>query len=138
MPTTSHLRTIRFADTDAAGVVYFARYYMLAHEAYEAAMEQIGINLAQFFSAKEIVIPITKSEATYLRPLRCGDQVRIELTPSRLGDDSFAIDYLLYNLTPHEKRGAIIRTEHVCISSSTRRRCPLPTALAAWVDGANA
>ena len=31
-----------------------------------------------------------------------------------------------------------VRTEHVCISSKTRKRQPLPPPLAAWVKGAGA
>jgi 1,4-dihydroxy-2-naphthoyl-CoA hydrolase len=131
----SHLRTIRFADTDAAGVVYFARYYMIAHEAYEAALESLGITLAQFFSEQELVIPISKSEASYLRPLQCGDKIRIDLTSHRLSDDSFAVDYQILKLAPSEKRAAVLRTEHVCVSTVTRKRQPLPTPLVTWLEG---
>jgi hypothetical protein len=34
----SYVRTVRLADTDAAGVVYFARTLSICHEAYEAAL----------------------------------------------------------------------------------------------------
>ena len=42
-------RTIRFADTDAAGVVYFAQILSICHEAYEASLQASGIELRQFF-----------------------------------------------------------------------------------------
>jgi len=32
-----------------------------------------------------------------------------------------------------KKTAARVRTEHVCISSKTRERLPLPPALAAWL-----
>ena len=34
----SYSRSVRFADTDAAGVVFFANYLALCHEAYEEAL----------------------------------------------------------------------------------------------------
>lgn len=41
-------RIIRFQDTDAAGVVYFANILAMGHEAYEASLNQVEINLKSF------------------------------------------------------------------------------------------
>lgn len=134
----SYARTIRFADTDAAGIVYFARYLSICHEAYEEALAVAGINLASFFADTGLVIPIAKSEASYLRPLACGEKIRVDVTPARLSDNSFALDFVAWKLDPAgaAKRACAARTEHVCINSRTRERQPLPPPLAAWVDAA--
>ena len=39
-------RTVHFADTDAAGVVFFANYLAICHEAYEESLGAAGIGLA--------------------------------------------------------------------------------------------
>ena len=130
----SYQRTVHFPDTDAAGVVFFARYLSMCHEAYEEALGAAGVPLGTFFADNGAVIPIAKSEASYLRPLVCGDKLRIEATPSRLTDHSFALDYVIWKTVGSaEKRAAVVRTEHVCISSKTRERLPLPAQIAAWV-----
>ncbi|MCF3648470.1 acyl-CoA thioesterase [Synoicihabitans lomoniglobus] len=134
MPTFSYSRTIHFPDTDAAGVIFFARYLSIAHEAYEEALADVGIPLGQFFSDQGVILPIAKSEASYLRPLVCGDRVRIDVTPTRFSDNTFTVDYVLWKLSPTEKRAAVMRTEHVCLDSSSRARLALPAELAAWVD----
>ncbi|MFH1496993.1 MAG: thioesterase family protein [Verrucomicrobiota bacterium] len=131
----SYHRTIHFPDTDAAGVVFFARYLFICHEAYEEALAATGVQLGGFFADHGVVVPIAKSEASYLRPLACGDKVRVEVTPNRLSENSYAIDYVLWKQHGSaEKRAAVVRTEHVCIDSTTRERRPLPTPVAAWVD----
>ncbi len=130
----NYARTVHFPDTDAAGVVFFARYLFICHEAYEESLAAAGIPLATFFSDHGVVIPIAKSEATYLRPLVCGDKLRVEVTPSRLSENSFALNYVIWKNGTADKRAAVARTEHVCISSTTRERLPLPAALAAWLD----
>jgi 1,4-dihydroxy-2-naphthoyl-CoA hydrolase len=142
----SHARTVRFADTDAAGVVFFARYLAMCHEAYEEALAGAGLPLARFFADTGLVVPIAKSEASYLRPLECGDRLRIEVTPARLTEHSFALAFTIWKIIPAasnsagaavpatEKRAAVARTEHVCIDARTRERQALPPALAAWVD----
>ena len=136
MPCT-YARTIHFPDTDAAGVVFFARYLFICHEAYEEALAANGVNLATFFSDTGLVVPITKSEASYVRPLRCGDKLRVEVAPTRLSDNSYSLAFTLWRLDPAgsaPKRAAVARTEHVCIDAKTRERRPLPPVLAAWVD----
>ncbi len=134
MPFT-YERTIHFPDTDAAGVVFFARYLSICHEAYEEALGMAGIELQSFFSAAGVVVPIVRSEADYKRPLACGDRVRIAVRPERLADDSFAVRYEMAKLGKVDKQAAVVRTVHVCIASDTRSRKSLPPALAAWVDG---
>jgi 1,4-dihydroxy-2-naphthoyl-CoA hydrolase len=129
----SYSRTIHFPDTDAAGVVFFANYLAIAHEAYEEALASIGINLRTFFADTGSVTPIVKSEADYLRPLYCGDKLRITVAPTALTEHSYEIRYELFRLGTAEKLVARIRTEHICISSANRERLALPRALATWV-----
>ncbi|MGA2444345.1 MAG: thioesterase family protein [Opitutaceae bacterium] len=126
-------RTIRFADTDAAGVVFFSNYLVICHEAYEESLAADGIELKSFFGKHGVVVPVAKSQAEYLRPLTCGDKISVTLTPVPLGSDGYAVDYELHRLGRPEKLAARVRTEHVCISSRSRERHVLPAALAAWI-----
>ena len=126
-------RTVHFADTDAAGVVFFANYLAICHEAYEESLAASGIGLKEFFADHAIVIPVVKSEAEYSRPLSCGDKVRVSVQPAPLSEDSFEIRYEVKRLGTPAKRAARVRTEHVCVSSGTRGRQALPEPLASWV-----
>lgn len=130
----NYTRTVRFADTDAAGVVFFANYLAFCHEAYEESLAASGIDLQTFFKNTGVVVPISKSEAAYLRPLQPGDKLRITVTPQLLTENSFAIDFEIHRVTTVEKIAARIRTEHVATSPSKRIRIALPADLAAWVD----
>ena len=135
--TRTYQRTIHFADTDAAGVVYFANYLSFCHEAYEESLESAGIDLKTFFNANGIVIPIAKSTADYLRPLVCGDKISITVKPAPVSPDTYTIDYEITRLagkTVPAKLAAIVQTRHVCIRSDTRARTPLPPALASWAQ----
>jgi 1,4-dihydroxy-2-naphthoyl-CoA hydrolase len=129
-----YTRTIHFPDTDAAGVVFFANYLSICHEAYEEALGAAGLDVAIFFSANAIVVPIAKSTAEYLRPLRVGDKVRVTVRPEPLSENSFALNFELTRLNPIAKLAARVRTEHVSTSLQLRERVPLPAALAAWVN----
>jgi 1,4-dihydroxy-2-naphthoyl-CoA hydrolase len=130
----TYRRTIRFADTDAAGVVFFPNYLAICHEAYEESLAVDGIELRSFFNEHGVLVPVSKSQAEYLRPLTCGDKTDITLTPSLLGPDSYAISYELHRVGPPDKLAARVRTEHVCISSRARERHALPAAITAWIQ----
>jgi 1,4-dihydroxy-2-naphthoyl-CoA hydrolase len=129
----SYHRTVRFADTDAAGVVFFANYAAICHEAYEESLAAVGLDLRTFFADTGTVVPIVRCDAEYLRPLQAGEKVRVTVEVSPLGADGFAVRFELFRLRPPEKLAARVRTEHVCIGSQTRQRQPLPMGLAAWV-----
>lgn len=133
MPS-SYERTIHFPDTDAAGVVFFANYLAICHEAYEEALATAGVKVRTFFSDQGIMIPVSKSSAEYLRPLYCGDRLRVTVTPTLLTEDSYAIEYDMVRLGTTEKRVAHVHTAHVCIKTATRERTALPADLLAWVQ----
>ncbi len=126
-------RTVHFADTDAAGVVFFANYLTICHEAYEESLSASGINLKKFFVDNGIVIPVVKSEAEYRRPLACGDKLRVSVQPAFLSDDSYEIRFEITRLGAVGKSAARIRTEHICIDSVTRARKALPVPISDWV-----
>ncbi len=131
----SYLRTVHFADTDAAGVVFFANYLAICHEAYEESLADSGINLKTFFAETATIVPVTKCEAEYLRPLSCGDKLRVTVTPKTLSNHSYELRYEITRLGALPKVAARVRTEHVCISTTNRERTPLPETLAGWVGG---
>jgi 1,4-dihydroxy-2-naphthoyl-CoA hydrolase len=126
-------RTVHFADTDAAGVVFFANYLAICHEAYEESLPAAGIDLKSFFSDNGIVIPIAKSEAEYLRPLSCGDKLSVSVLPRAISENSYEIRYEITRLGSPSKCAARVRTEHVCIDSATRARTPFPKKLSDWI-----
>lgn len=121
MPFT-YSRTVRFADTDAAGVVYFANVLSICHEAYEAALTAAGIDLKYFFSNLAAAFPIVHASVDLRRPMSCGDRLLIHLTLRQQSEDSFE---LAYQVQLADRFAAIGITKHVCIDPHSRTRQPL-------------
>ncbi len=134
--STHYERTIRFAEVDGAGFVFFANYLVLCHEAYEASLAKAGLELRKFFGENKLLIPITKTQAQFLGPLQSGDRVRIELTATATGDNAFGISYRLVHLGATEKLVGLARTEHMAIDLHTLERKALPAPFMAWLRGA--
>ncbi|OKH29305.1 acyl-CoA thioesterase [Chroogloeocystis siderophila] len=130
MAFTYH-RTVRFQDTDAAGVVYFANVLAMCHEAYEASLATSGFNLKAFFSNPAVAFPIVRASVDFFRPLFCGDLLSIRLIPQKLQEDSFTI---AYEVMATEKVVAKAMTQHVCIDAESRKRQSLSVEMEQWLQ----
>ncbi len=123
-PRFNHQFTVRLADTDAAGVVYFNRLLERAHEAYEAWLESAGIGLTTWMEAG-VQLPLVHAEADFLAPLTLGRRVRTLLLPGPPGRTSFTLDYRF--LGDGDALLARARTVHVAMQNG--ESIPLPERL---------
>ena len=134
MPFTYN-RTVRFRDTDAAGVVYFANVLSICHEAYEASLAASNINLKSFFNNPVAAIPISHASVDFQRPMFCGDELLIHLIPQQLNDNKFEITYQIVAASSSEQQLAKATTRHVCIDPITRTKTQLPEEIIQWLLG---
>lgn len=126
---------IRFEDTDAAGVMYFAQGLALCHRAYEESLLAAGVDLAAFFSpGAPLAYPIVHTQMTYRLPLRCGDCVTLTLASTRRSESSFEIAYQVHLSDRPDQRAAAALTRHLCISPQSRDRQPLPPTMETWLQ----
>ncbi|HEY9808160.1 MAG TPA: thioesterase family protein [Halomicronema sp.] len=133
-----YTRIVRFQDTDAAGVVYFANVLSICHESYEASLAAMGINLKVFFSnSSPLVFPIIHAEISFLKPLFCGDLLMVKLIPKLLSENSFEINYEVFASETTEKCAGVATTRHVCIETITRQRHSLPIEIQEWLSRLN-
>ncbi len=130
MPFT-YQRTIRFSDTDAAGVVYFANILSICHESYEALLASGGIDLNEFFSARSIAVPIVHASIDFLHPMRCGDVYQVQLQPIEIKASKFRLNYSIAstNQTSSNQIAAAAHTIHVCVKTDRREKTELPESL---------
>lgn len=125
---------IRLQHTDAAGVVFFARYFELAHEAYEHLLDGIGQAFPADLGGAPILFPIVHASSDYRAMLRLGDALRIEVTVDEVKSRSFALAYRFVN--PAGEDAATLRTVHVAVDKATGRPTQLPADLADALRGA--
>ncbi|MDF5717093.1 MAG: thioesterase family protein [Rhizonema sp. NSF051] len=130
MPFTYN-RTVRFQDTDAAGVVYFANVLAICHEAYEASLEASGIHLKDFFTHPSVAFPIVHASVDFFRPMFCGDRLAVKLMPQQFSGDRFEVTY---EVIVAEVVVAKALTRHVCINTSSRSKRELPDEMRNWLE----
>ena len=115
---------IKLHDTDAAGVVFFANYFRIAHTAFEAFMKSIGCGVDYMLRSADFLILIVHAEADYKRPFQLGDTVSISLKATGTGTTSFVLTYLMRDSAGHVR--VTVRTAHVAIDKKTGEKILLP------------
>jgi 1,4-dihydroxy-2-naphthoyl-CoA hydrolase len=128
-------RTVRFGDTDAAGVLHFPHLLRWCHEAYEESLERFGLSAAAIFprpgNVPAIGLPVVHCQADYLAPLAVGDPLAIRLEPRRLDPGCFELTYTFHC---GERAAARALTRHLAIDSTSRQRCGLPAPINRWLE----
>ena len=100
MPPFRHSFAVRFADVDHAGIVYYPRFYHYFHIAFEEFFRQRmgGRAYVQLLDERGVGFPAVKTEASYLAPLRFGDEVAVDMDIRRLGTKSITFGYRVWRL----------------------------------------
>ena len=123
----TYKRKIRLQETDAAGILFFADYFSLFHEAFESFLDAAGIDLAKIIRGNKYLLPIARAEADYSAPLFLGDTIEIKLTVEQINKSSFVIisGFIKNNKTS----AAALKTVHVAVDAKTRKKIPLPKVI---------
>ncbi len=90
-----HDQLIRFAHCDPAAIVYFPRFFDLAHSTMEDWLSKgVGFALSDMIRERRIATPTVTINCDFIKPLRMGDTLRFELRVKKLGNASVDIDYV--------------------------------------------
>lgn len=116
-----HRVRVRFAETDAMGVVHHAAYLPYLEEARVAFLRSVG---RPFHAVREsgVELPVAEIVVRYLRPLHFDDEVDVHLTVLKTRGATFEFGYLLES--GGETRATAV-TVHAVIGPGGRPvRCP--------------
>lgn len=115
---------VRFAHIDAAGIVFYPRYFEMLNAAVEDYFAQIvGVDFATMHLGRGLGVPTVKLETEFKAPSRLGDALDFVLSVLRVGGSSaeIAVDVRCgVELRLH------VRVVLVCMDLATERSVPWP------------
>ena len=89
-------RRVRFADCDAAGIVFFPRYFEMLNGVVEDWFAgPLGASFRELHVNREVSVPTAAVEARFLAPSRLEDDLTFSLTVTRLGGASCALRHVI-------------------------------------------
>jgi len=91
-------RRIDFSFVDLAKIVYYPRFWDLAHKFYEESWEfSCGLHYNEILFEKKIAFPLVHSEANFLHPISYGDVIECRITVPRIGNSSISWNFEFRN-----------------------------------------
>lgn len=90
-------RRVEFADTDMAGIVHFANFFLFMEAAEHALLRSRGLSVFFPWDGQTLTFPRVNASCDYLRPLRFGDEVEVCVRVERVGRTSvrYAVEFAL-------------------------------------------
>lgn len=108
------LRPVRFAEVDAAQIVFFARYLEYCHDALEAFFGALEGGYPHMINVRDLGIPSVHAEIDWRAPLRYGDTARIEVRVAQIGTRSATFVHRLYRLGDNVLAAEVKQTVVFC------------------------
>jgi YbgC/YbaW family acyl-CoA thioester hydrolase len=123
MLSASQTITIRFADADPAGVVFYPRALALAHAAVEDLVRHSPLGWDAWFASPRHAAPLRRAEADFFLPMKPGQSFEVRAAVEQVGTSSMT--FLVEFLDNSGNIAARIRTLHVFLDKATGRPLPL-------------
>lgn len=80
---------VRFAHVDAAGIVFYPRYFEMLNAAVEDLFaEEIGVDFATMHGERRLGVPTVKLDVEFVAPSRLGDLLGFSIDVVRVGRSS--------------------------------------------------
>jgi 1,4-dihydroxy-2-naphthoyl-CoA hydrolase len=114
---------VYFYDADPAGIIFYASLFKFVHAAFEDFMRSLHTE-RDFFFDKDYVLPIMHAEADYVKPIKVGDELRVDVVVSSLRESSFEMSYKFYK--NENEFTAIAKTVHVCVQKNEFKKIAMP------------
>jgi acyl-CoA thioester hydrolase len=105
---------VRFAETDAMQVVYYAEYFVWFEVARTELFRAMGMPYAVISRKRGFHTPVVQAHADYKAPARYDDEVAVRVWASKVGISSVRLDYEVTKL-PGKQLLCTGHTVHVLI-----------------------
>ena len=85
---------VRFAHVDAAGIVFYPRYFEMLNGAVEDWFaEGLGVGFAELHLTRGLGVPTVSLDSRFAAPSRLGDELDIAIEVKSVGRSSCAVAY---------------------------------------------
>ncbi len=124
-PSFQTQRTVRFADCDPAGIVFFPQYLVMLNTQVEQFFDEgLRVAYADFIAQRRLGLPTVRLEVDFSAISRHGEQLTLTLLVQKLGQSSLALQHRVHGADGELRLAA--RQVLVCTSLDTHESQPLP------------
>ena len=111
-------REVRWGDCDAAGIVYYARFFDWFTDGRIALLKQIGLPYQQFFHEQGVTVVAVEASCRYRKTLKPEEKYNLRTTLFRLGRTRMIFDYLITKPGEDPGKATSGRTTHAYVGAT--------------------
>jgi acyl-CoA thioester hydrolase len=124
-------RMVEFHDTDMAGIMHFASFFVYMESAEHELLRALGLSVHEVMDGHRVSFPRVSATCDYKSPAHCEEVLEIAITVARIGEKSVTYEF---QFTHEGREVAVGRMTSVCCRISPGQRPvarPLPAEMAA-------
>ncbi len=114
---------VYYEDTDAAGMVYHARYLAFAERARAELLRDSGVPHEDLVRGEGLIFVVRRIKMDYLRPVRLDEVLTVATEPTELGA---ALAVLRQDFTVGERAVARMDVQLACVRGTDGRPSRIP------------
>src|ERR1019366_8541204 len=82
-----------WADSDPAGIVYFAHFFRFIEEAEEELYLRAGLHRQDLLEETSVWMPRVEAQADFVSPIRTGRGIRVRMDPQFKGEKAVRFNF---------------------------------------------
>ena len=86
-------RMVEFHDTDMAGIMHFASFFVYMESAEHELLRSLGLSVHAVIDGERVSFPRVSAACNYTSPAHCEDMLEVAITVARIGGKSVTYDF---------------------------------------------
>ena len=128
-------RRIEFSDTDMAGIVHFARFFVFMESTEHEFLRSLGTSVATEWDGNKIGWPRLAASCKYLKPVKFEDfELDICMTVARKGTKSLTYQFVFTKDDVEIAHGQLTSACCICNPGEKLRAIPIPDFIADQIE----
>lgn len=124
---------VRFGDVDHAGIVFYPKFFMYFHEAFERFFDDAHLYYYKLIGERHVGFPTVHIDTDYKAPLKYGDSLDVEVSVPKIGRRSATFRYVGYRHRDG-KHACTAEITCACVDMRTFQSMDLPDDLRALFE----
>lgn len=121
---------VYYEDTDAGGVVYYANYLKFMERCRTEWVRSLGYGQAELAAQHQLVFVVRSVQASYLKPARLDDRLRVDMVLEKLGRASLSVKQQVLKVNDGLSTSLVTgRIDLACVHPETFRPVAVPSFL---------
>src|SRR5438477_7575546 len=123
-----------WADSDPAGIVYFAHFFRFIEQAEEDLYLQSGTKRQTLLDKYSVWMPRVEAHVNFVSPIHSGNAIRVRMDPQFKGEKTVRFEFEIYDAETSDRLASGYMTA-VCVDRKQFKATTIPQEIRVALEG---